>query len=71
MLAMRPVRPESRRRFRIAAVVLASGAIIATVAMISSGFITAGPGWLVTVAGTVVAFAAIGAVLCLFLILFE
>jgi hypothetical protein len=65
------VRPEIKQRFRIAAVVLAVGAIVATIAMISSGFITSGPGWLVTVAGTVVAFAAIGAVLCLFLVLFD
>ena len=50
---------------------LAAGAIIATALMISSGFMTSGPGWLVTVVGIVIAFTAIGAVLCMFRILFE
>jgi hypothetical protein len=39
--------------------------------MIFSGFIGTGPNWMVTVAGTLVGFCAIGAVLCLFLVLFD
>jgi hypothetical protein len=65
------VRPAKRAQFRRAAVVLAVAAILGTAAMIFSGFIGTGPSWLVTVVGTLVAFCAIGAVLCLFLVLFD
>jgi hypothetical protein len=65
------VPPRIKRRLRIAAAILAFGAIVATAVMIWSGFITAGPSWLITVVGSVVALSAICAVLCLFLILFD
>jgi hypothetical protein len=39
--------------------------------MFVSGFITDGPRWSVSVVGSLVAFSAIGSVLCLFLGLFD
>ncbi len=65
------MRPEKKKQFSRAAAVLGTGALVATAVMIFTGFITSGPSWLVTVVGTLVAFCAIGAVMCLFLILFE
>ncbi|HEY1293965.1 MAG TPA: hypothetical protein VGJ60_12865 [Chloroflexota bacterium] len=65
------MRPAKRAQFRRAAVVLAVVAILGTAAMIFSGFIGTGPNWLVTVVGTLVGICAIGAVLCLFLVLFD
>jgi hypothetical protein len=55
---------------RVAAV-LAGIAVVATVGMFVSGFITSGPRWGVSVVGSLVAFSAIGSVLCLFLGLWD
>ena len=51
--------------------VLAVAAILGTGAMILRGFIGTGAYRLVTVVGTLVAFCAIGAVLCVFLVVFD
>ncbi len=63
--------PERRRRFLRAAGVLGCFAVVATLGMFASGFIGSGPRWVVTIVGSLVAFSAIGSVLCLFLGLFD
>jgi hypothetical protein len=70
-MKVQTVGPERRRRFLRAALVLGCIAAVATVGMFASGFITSGPRWSVTVVGSLVAFSAIGSVLCLFIGLFD
>ena len=63
--------PERRRQFLRAAFVLGCIAIVATVGMFVSGWVSSEPRWVVTIVGSLVAFSAIGSVLCLFLGLFD
>jgi len=63
--------PERKRHFLRVGVVLGCLAAVATIAMFVSGFISDGPRWSVSVVGSLVAFSAIGSVLCLFLGLFD
>ncbi|MBV9579262.1 MAG: hypothetical protein JO057_11805 [Chloroflexi bacterium] len=60
-----------KQRFTRTAVVLGSVALVATPIMIFTGFFTDQPSWIVTLVATLVAFCAIGAVLLLFLVLFD